>query len=116
MPDYRNFIDKLISKTTHGRVSWKPTTDSDAYAAAIENEFAVRVSQSGKQEFTFEMRDQRGNKMVDISADQAHAWEQGYEEAVENFERLHQLFEAARASALDINSQLLRAESLLDKC
>ncbi len=62
------------------------------------------------------MRDQRGNKLVDFSADKAQAWEQGYEEAVENFERLRGLFEAARAAALDVGRQLLRAESLLDQC
>jgi|SRR5581483_7348667 len=115
MPDYRSFIDKLITKTTTGRVSWKPTVDSDAYSAAIESEFTVQVSQSGKQEFAFEMRDRRGNKLVDISADKTHAWEQGYEEAVENFERLRRLFDSARASALDVSTQLSRAESLLDK-
>jgi hypothetical protein len=115
MPDYQSFLDKLIVKTTSGRILWKSTVESDAFSAAIENEFTVRVSQTGKQEFAFEMRDQSGNKLVDFSADKAEAWEQGYEEAVENFERLRQLFESARASALDVSNQLSRAESLLDK-
>jgi len=115
MPDYGSFLSKLIAKTGSGRIVWKPTADSDAYSAAIDTEFTVRVSQVERQEFAFEMRDQRGNKLVDISADKADAWEQGYEEAVENFERLRQLFEAARDSALDVSTQLSRAESLLDK-
>ena len=115
MPDYTSFLDKLIAKTAAGRIRWKATVESDAFNAAIENEFTVHVSHSGKQEFSFEMRDHGGNKLVDLSADKTHAWEQGYEEAVENFERLRQLFEAARSSALDVNKQLSRAESLLDK-
>jgi hypothetical protein len=115
MPDYQSFVDKLIAKTASGRIMWKPTIESDAFTAAIENEFTLRVSQPVKEEFAFEMRDQRGNKLVNLSANKAQAWEQGYEEAVEHYERLRQLFETARSTALDVSTQLSRAESLLDR-
>lgn len=115
MSDYHNFLDKLTAKTRNGKVQWRPTAESDAFAVSLEGEFTVSVAKTGNSLFICEMRDQRGNKLLDLSAERTHAWEQGYEEAVETFERLSQLFEAARVSALDVRNQLRRAESLLDK-
>jgi hypothetical protein len=114
MSDFQSFLDKLIAKSAAGRVPWKITIESDAFLATLGNEFTIRVNQTANQEYAFEMRDARGNKLLDLCAGKTQAWEQGYEEAVENYERLRQLFQAARASALNIGSQLLRAESLLD--
>ncbi len=114
MPDYQRLLNKLVAKTAAGRVPWRATMESDLFAASIDGEFTVTIGRTALHEFVFEMRDKQENKLVQLSAEKTQAWEQGYEEAVENFELLRHLFEAARAAALDVSNQLARAEALLD--
>ena len=115
MPTVESFLGKLIDKTEKGRIAWRATADSDIFAASIENEFTVMTGKTGRDAYSLQLRDQRGNKLLDISTDKTQAWEQGFEEAVEHFELVRRLFGAARGSALDLNKQLLRAEFLLDQ-
>ena len=115
MSDYQGFLVKLCDKSVAGRIQWRLTAESDVFAASIENEFTVKVSKTTKNEFIFEMYDNRDHQLVSLTAEKAHAWEQGYEEPVETFECLRKLHGAARRVALDVDNQLLRAASLLDR-
>ncbi|MGE0407329.1 MAG: hypothetical protein AB7O65_13620 [Candidatus Korobacteraceae bacterium] len=116
MSSHQAFIDKVITKTAQGRIPWKAMSESDAFTASIEQEFTLTVRRPEAQEFSFEVRDRLGNRLLDLTGEKSQAWEQGYEQAVEDFERLRQLFEAARRFALDVDNQLLRANTLLDQC
>jgi hypothetical protein len=115
MPDPKSFLDKLITKSQQGRVPWRPATESDMFTASLGTEFTVTVSKTGVHMFAFELRDQRDQKLIQMSAGKTEAWEQGYEEALEHYDRLRQLYEVARDFALDVPKQLTRAETLLDE-
>jgi len=116
MSDSHTFLQKLIAKSEAQRLPWRPSVESDTFTVSLEREFTVTIRKAAPHEFFFEMRDRRDNQLFHLTAEKTQAWEQGYEEAVELFELLRRLHDAARFVALDVNQQLLRAESILDQC
>jgi hypothetical protein len=115
MADSHIFLQKLIVKTETKRLPWRPSVESDGFTVSLDQEFVVTIRKTAPHEFFFEVRDQRDNQLFHLSAEKTHAWEQGYEEAVELYASLSRLHDAARFVALDVSKQLSRAEALLDK-
>lgn len=123
--DLNPILNKLISKSEEGKVSWKPTYDTDTFITALEGEFTFQITKVGPQ-YTFVMKDKEDRKLVEI-ASEGSEWNQRLlsSDITEKgefmkpndpyFEQLEHLFDLARDSALDVSQKLTAAESLLDR-
>jgi len=112
MADYNPVIDKLLGKTVEGKVTWKQTYEENTFIANLDGEFSFEVGRVNAEMVTFTMKDKDNNKLVEmICHDQLPYQQQGYDTYYDKVAQLHEL---ARISALDVNRKLEAVERLLD--
>lgn len=129
--DLNPILSKLVTKSEEGKVSWKPTYDTDTFVAALEGEFIFQVAKMGPQ-YTFVMKDKEDRNLVEIvsrkrewdeRSERDHIIEKGSHSREWNdrsesdiyFEQLEHLYDLARDLALDIPNKLTAAATLLDR-
>jgi len=115
MPNYEPVIDKLIAKSEAGGVPWKPTYNENTFVAAIEGEVTFEISKSNYGGFDFQMKDKDDKKIIEMACHNRKKDEEGYEEDDRFFDKVRRLYDAARATALEVDKKLTVAEALLDR-
>ena len=115
MPNYDPLIEKLLLKTQAGTLPWKPTFDENTFIVALEGEVSFEITQEEDGAFQLLMKDKEGNKIMDMLAHRRFLGHPNFEANDRFFEKLRQIFEAARVHALEVEKKLDIAQNLLDK-
>ena len=95
-------LAQLIEATKQGRVSWQPTANFDEFTTSFRGRFSVVVSRS-RDGFLLRMFDESDREMVRLDEDAY--WLETLLGANERVE-LHELFELARRSALNVDQAI----------
>jgi hypothetical protein len=114
-PNVEPLIEKLIAKSEAGSVPWKPTAEEDTFIVSIEGELSFEVSKLEDGGFAFTMKDTEGRNIIDMTCHNTELWDPQRGRDDGYFNRIERLFEAARATALEVDKKLNVAENLLDK-
>ena len=97
MADITEILDKLLERTTQGKVPWKSTAGEQTFVAVIGNLSVMILRDAGHQP-ALKILDKSGREIDVLDADRSEGrkWR-------EDLWRLH---EEARRVALDIGTQL----------
>jgi hypothetical protein len=109
----RNLLEKLIDKTSAGKISWKSTYEPGTFVASVEGEFGLELSRSPGPFISLKMFDTTGNQLYSTTGPALT----GPLTSNHPTFKLSQLYGLAKDRALDnhgIVEQLARAEKLLD--
>ena len=119
MDTMTQILEKLVERTQEGKINWRTTVDSDAFAAAVDT-LGVVVSSRGQSLFEPQFNTQilnRDGKTAGVletlhpNARRATgAWVADTEQA----QTMARLFRLARHSALDVDTTLKELAEQLD--
>ncbi len=115
MPNYERVIDKLLAKSEAGGVPWKATYEENTFLAALEGEVTFEISRREDGGFDFLMKDKDDKNIIEMTCHNRRQYNNDYEADDRFFDKVRQLYEAARIVGLDVDKKLTVAEALLDR-
>ena len=102
MAEIADIVTKLWERTNQHKISWEPTVNENTFLATIGDSSSVTVtsyrSRDGDDEVRFRILDERGRELEEYDTDE--------NEDDEVIEKLNDIYNEARRTALQINSRL----------
>jgi len=106
--NYEEIIDNLAQKTEQGKLSWSPTGQENAFICVLEGEFTfriVRFEYQNEERVAFSMTDKTNTEIFQLAASLGERF----------YQRLADLHEVARRSALDVEVKLNQVSEILKR-
>lgn len=104
--------EKLLAKTSEGRISWEPSYESETFAAVLRGGLSFQIERN-EDWYRLKMTDELNNTLISLSASERARVPDPSEEKILGV--LKNLHEAARWQALKIDGRLSQARIELDQ-
>jgi|HubBroStandDraft_5_1064220.scaffolds.fasta_scaffold110234_3 hypothetical protein len=116
MPDYVPLVQKLLDKTAKRKIDWKGTYDSGTFIAVVEGDYSFELSFSPSNRVadrrSLVMKDHDGAPVLELQASQPT--QDSSQSNDDKWTLLEELWEEARATALNIDEKISQVSNILD--
>lgn len=114
---FEELAEKLLIKTTAGKIPWKGTYESSTFIAVVDGGFSFEIdlNRSGRTPVTatLRMRDEDDNPIFEMQAEQVRQDTSQINDRI--WSVLRPLWDEARGTALNLRQKLTLASDALDK-